>query len=400
MKKTNLFLTLTAAIVMITGTSCTIYPDSVPEDSSSQIIVTVPKASTAETSKNSENTTNSESDSTSATTEPETVPADMEDLDIQQTAWKLYENAQDIYFGMVYTRQYFSINGNTIDGGFNEIADERVKTVADVKAEVRHIFAESLAVQYDKIIDEAYKEYNGKLYELQNGKGGDLYFENVELTLISSDENKAEFNAVAHYRGFSNITRKFTIIRENGMWKVSEFTNPTSEPHEDNVTTPTSNIPDEPDKAEMENLASNIYAEGMNLYFNIVINGSYGETNSNYIVNDYGLVFYEMSDPAITSIKDIEDVMRRYFTESCVAEMREKIANHYIEKDGKVYQCIAGKGGVFDKFDFKFEKNENDKAYFNVSVYGANGDNRIYDTVPHVLSKENGNWKISEYTYY
>ena len=60
MKKTNLFLTLTAAIVMITGTSCTIYPDSVPEDSSSQIIVTIPKESSAKTSENSENTTNSE----------------------------------------------------------------------------------------------------------------------------------------------------------------------------------------------------------------------------------------------------------------------------------------------------------------------------------------------------
>ena len=142
----------------------------------------------------------------------------------------MYSNAKDVFFGVIINGSYFETNGNTIkeDQGtiLNEVSDSRVSTVADVKAEVRKIFSESYAAQYDSQIDFVYKEVDGKLYQIQQNKGGLFSMEDIEIELISADDHKATFNVVVHVSGGSDVysVDPFTLVYENGSWKVSEYT--------------------------------------------------------------------------------------------------------------------------------------------------------------------------------
>lgn len=147
-------------------------------------------------------------------------------FDLLNEAKELYDTADSVYFKIIYTRTFFKLGENTAKDYFYEVIDESVNSIEAVKQEVRKTFTESAASLYDEIIDNNFYEENNKLYTFHNSKGGDVSFRGVDLELISSDENTAYFNAVAHYEGYCDITRPFAIVCENGVWKVSEFSSP------------------------------------------------------------------------------------------------------------------------------------------------------------------------------
>lgn len=101
-------------------------------------------------------------------------------------------------------------------------------------------------------IDEKYKEVDGKLYQQQSGKGGNVTLKGVDIKFIAADDNKASFHATAHYTDRSDITEPFTLVYENGDWKVSEFSDPNlfTEVY---VTGSSTDVPTSTDSSEKNN---------------------------------------------------------------------------------------------------------------------------------------------------
>lgn len=61
------------------------------------------------------------------------------------------------------------------------------------------------------------------------GKGGVFSMEDVDIEFVSANSNKMEFQVSLYdpYRsGMYLGTMPFTLVYENGDWKVDEFTEP------------------------------------------------------------------------------------------------------------------------------------------------------------------------------
>ena len=138
----------------------------------------------------------------------------------------LYTKALSYYWGDVET------NGNTIqDGMYMEISN-----ISDVK----NTFSTQGFKQYMET-NGFVQEIDGKYYRVAADRGGDIsYLGREELKIESTDENKIVFTATEKYAAneddwgreeyeVTDITRKnnkFIIVKENGEWKVEDFTMP------------------------------------------------------------------------------------------------------------------------------------------------------------------------------
>ncbi len=319
---------------------------------------------------------------------------------------QLYDAACDMYFGIVFNGGYFQENGNSsskLNMSFHEVSDERATTVADVKAELRTVFSESCASQYDSQVDEKYKEVDGKLYQQQNGKGGNVTLEDVEIKFISADDSKASFYATAHYTDRSDITEPFTLVYENGDWKVSEFSDPNlfTEVYVTGSSTDVSTSTDSSETEQWETKARQLYSNAKDVFFGVIINGSYFETNGNTIKEDQGTILNEVSDSRVSTVADVKAEVRKIFSESYAAQYDSQIDFVYKEVDGKLYQIQQNKGGLFSMEDIEIEliSADDHKATFNVVVHVSGGSD-VYSVDPFTLVYENGSWKVSEYTHY
>lgn len=413
MKKKILFTLLTA--VMLTTTSCAVDVGSLPIDKIPIEIVQGTKSD--DTHVTYSNTTADKNDfvvtaavqtvpvqtdsidtvttsvqtlsenNTTVHTETTTIPA----IDLQSKAQELYNTASDVYFRMIYTRHGFTFasDGNEIISGgiFGDVTSKE-----DVKREMRKTFADPVASQYDAMIEEYFKEENGKLYTYQNGKGGNVLLENVDLVLVSSDGNSAKFNAVAHYTGHQDISRPFSIVCEDGVWKVSEFSDPNCEPLEPVSTT----APEDNDDTEITAMAFEIYKKAHRMFFGIMTNGTYYETNGNFIIDEKGIQLNEISDSRVSCIDDIYSEIAEVFSETFVSEYAYKTEYIYTEIDGKLYQTEQGKGCAIDNDTAKLKLVYSDDYTLQFDVYNyLNGNSILQNMGQFTLVYENGSWKVS-----
>ena len=322
----------------------------------------------------------------------------------ESKARALYDDACNMYFGIIFNGSYFETNYNTTDelgANFYEISDSRVSTVADVKAEMRKVFSESYVSQYDNKINDKYKEYDGKLYQVFSGKGGNVALEDVDIEFISADDSKASFNAVAHYINEPDITEPFTLVYENDDWKVSEFSDPNLFMRYEtgsitDVTISTDNI----EKEQWESKAQQLYSDANDVFFGIIINGTYFNT-SDTIYYEQGIPLNKVSDSRVSTVADVKAEIRKIFSESYASQYDNKISNKYKEIDGVLYQIMQNKGGVFsmEDIDIEFISADDKKAKFNAIVHEPGGTD-VYGVDPFTLVYESGSWKVSEYTYY
>lgn len=413
MKKKILFTLLTA--VMVTTTSCAVDVGSLPIDKIPIEIVQGTKSD--DTPVIYSNTTADKNDfvvtaavqtvpvetdsidtvttsvqtlsenSTTVHTETTTIPA----IDLQSKAQELYNTASDVYFRMIYTRHGFTFasDGNEIISGgiFGDVTSKE-----DVKREMRKTFADPVASQYDAMIEEYFKEENGKLYTYINGKGGNVLLENVDLVSVSSDENSAKFNAVAHYTGHQDISRPFSIVCEDGVWKVSEFSDPNHEPLEPVSTT----APEDNDDTEITAMAFEIYKKAHRMFFGIMTNGTYYETNGNFIIDEKGIQLNEISDSRVSCIDDIYSEIAEVFSETFVSEYAYKTEYIYTEIDDKLYQTEQGKGCAIDNDTAKLKLVYSDDYTLQFDVYNyINGNSILQNMGQFTLVYENGGWKVS-----
>ncbi|MDE5937227.1 MAG: hypothetical protein K2G83_07465, partial [Ruminococcus sp.] len=314
-------------------------------DEQNRITQTSAVINTGETTYVSSSTNKYTSSETSALLNLMTeTPAPDDPVNLQEEAQKLYDAANDVYFHLIYTRDGLGFSPNYDEDMFSEVISGNdfgnLTAIDDVKREMRKTFADPVASEYEAMIEQNFCEKNGKLYSFINGKGGDLYFKNVELIPVYSDENLAKFNAVAHYLQ-EDITRPFSIVYENGSWKVSEYTCPYCEAHKTVSENPTEN-------SELTAMAFEIYKKAHNMYFHILRNGTYYETNGNFIIDETGLQLDEISDSRVSCINDIKSEITDVFSESLASEYYHGIEHIYRESEGKLYQIKQNKGDPID----------------------------------------------------
>lgn len=414
MKKKTLFILLTA--VMVSATSCAVDVGSIPIDKIPIEIVQDTKANDASVTYSNINADSSypvvtavqtipvQTDSIgltatyvhtsveNSTTAYTETTANLE-IDLQTKAQELYNIAGDVYFKMLYTRQGFTLAGHNsiyseiVSGGiFGDVTSKK-----DVKREMREVFAEPVASQYDAMIEEYFTEENGKLYTYVNGKGGNVLLESVDLVPVSFDGNSAEFNAVAHYSGYEDISRPFSIVCEDSTWKVSEFSDPNCEPLE----TVSDTVPEDNsgDNAEITAMAFEIYKKAHYMFFHILTNGTYYETNNNFIIDAAGRQHYEIFDNRVSCIDDIYSELAEVFSCNFISEYADRIEYIYTEADGKFYQVNQGKGGVIDYDTAKLQLVYSDDCTLQFDVYNYLNGNSI--TGQFTLVYENGGWKVN-----
>lgn len=137
----------------------------------------------------------------------------------------LYKKAATYYWGNVET------TGNSIqDGMYMEISNI---------SEIKSVFSAQGFRQF--IANNEYiSEIDGSYYRVAADRGGDLSYLGNELQVESITDNRIVFNSIEKYAADENewgltesqvtsITRKtnrFVIVKENGSWKVEDYTMP------------------------------------------------------------------------------------------------------------------------------------------------------------------------------
>ncbi len=156
---------------------------------------------------------------------------DSEKREYQDIATEVYFLGKMTYSKIVENGNYCQTNGNIYcsedDRLFYEVSDSEISSAEDLKKLVRCYFSESLASQYDSMIEQNYIEFDGKLYQHTSDKDADDadYF---SVNLISKDEDTLYFEAV-HYEPYVAEEKKikyyrlFSMTCENGKWKIGTF---------------------------------------------------------------------------------------------------------------------------------------------------------------------------------
>ena len=320
---------------------------------------------------------------------------------------ELYENAVHMYFGMLFNGSYYTTGSEEIQPQFMNITDSRITCINDIKAELRTVFSESLAIQYDSKIEQNYKEANGKVYQLNHGKGGNVSLIDWDIDTVSINDTEALFNVTSHYY-YGDVVHSLRLIYENNSWKISEYSDPNTEPYpssadtkpveENTIESVTTNISTE----YLNSFAKEMYLNASSLFFKMLVNGTYFEENGESIQDGYGTDLYRISDSRAVEIEDIKNIVREAFTESLAAEYDSRIESIYTESDGILYQKHMGKGGVYSEEDIELEVISADESYavFSVKKYQPFTQRTgNYTEDRFAITKENGCWKICEFNY-
>lgn len=106
---------------------------------------------------------------------------------------------------------------------------------------IKKVFSKNGLVQY-LAKNEFVKKFNGEYYRINADRGGDMYYIDNQLKVVSIDENKIVFNSIERYfdesTDFStlndnsediktnDIINSFILVKEEGVWKVEEYTLP------------------------------------------------------------------------------------------------------------------------------------------------------------------------------
>lgn len=153
------------------------------------------------------------------------------------------------------------------------------------------------------------------------------------------------------------------------------------------------------EKIQYQDIAQELYFYADLIYFKIVDNGNYCQTNGNIYCSDDNIFYDEVSDSEISSIEDLKKTVRCYFSESLASQYDSVIEQNYIELDGKLYQHTSDKNADdADYFSVNFISKDKDTFYFEAVHYDpyAEGNVIIYYS-PFSMICENGTWKINTF---
>lgn len=144
-----------------------------------------------------------------------TVLTNQEALDIGKTK---YQQAISCYWGNLEYSTELIENIGEADTAYYEVTNIN---------EIKQIFTTNAFADF---CDEyGLKEKNGVYYKVAADRGSDITYVGNELKVDSISENKIVYTSIETYNDNEEITTKeyqFILIKENGNWKVDEFTLP------------------------------------------------------------------------------------------------------------------------------------------------------------------------------
>lgn len=152
-------------------------------------------------------------------------------IQYKDIAIEVYYYAKMVYSRMLKGGNYCQTNGNIYcsndDVLYDEVSDSEISSIEDLKKTVRRYFSESLASEYDNMIEEHYIEFDGKLYQHTSDKnaGNAEYF---SVNFLAKDNKDTFYFEAEHYDPYAEektiiYYQPFSMTYENGTWKINTF---------------------------------------------------------------------------------------------------------------------------------------------------------------------------------
>lgn len=148
---------------------------------------------------------------------------------------ELFKSACDVnwkfHVGCPYTLDYESVAENSMGWQFYLITDEGINSLADVEADYHKVFSDA----YPNDLSEIFMEHDGRLYALDGGRGGNVYYIDSVITEVQQRlDNEIIFNVENRYSGddytgegeYTENAEFSAVIDENGTWRAGLFTLP------------------------------------------------------------------------------------------------------------------------------------------------------------------------------
>lgn len=128
---------------------------------------------------------------------------------------EMYTNAYESYWGSLE-------DGTEIINGSDNIDYINITNMNTIKEK----YTDKGFNQF--LIANQIKQKDGKYYRPYGDRGSDFTYQGHELVVNKITENKIEMTSIEKYNEPQNQTRKyeFVIMKENGKWKIDEFTLP------------------------------------------------------------------------------------------------------------------------------------------------------------------------------
>lgn len=108
---------------------------------------------------------------------------------------------------------------------FYLVTDPEINSVADVRNDYHKVFSSD----HDDYLDELFIESDGRVYCLNGARGSHIFYEGFELSEMERSDASISFKVTTNYSddGFGggeySEENPFTVVKENGIWKVDKF---------------------------------------------------------------------------------------------------------------------------------------------------------------------------------
>lgn len=162
-------------------------------------------------------------------------PMKQEDRLLMSAAEALFRSAMQKEWAFRYSPFFTTDSSASIENSFGwkyyKITTEGITSYADVLNEYHKIFSE----KYISDLSEYYKEYEGAVYFLHAGRGGDIYYSASKIVSVDSKtEGAISFTVENYYDGTDidgsaaySVKEEFSVeYGDDGIWKVVKFVLP------------------------------------------------------------------------------------------------------------------------------------------------------------------------------
>ena len=131
----------------------------------------------------------------------------------------------DTDYSVVYDENFEPVSAASENARYIAVTDSRFSSTAEIKAYLSSKLTGSALSSYSKLVDEFYRDHNGKLYTLFDHTTEAFYDEWVDdgLSIYNMTETSFDFDAPFKARGGALLGKAVvSATLEGGSWKISK----------------------------------------------------------------------------------------------------------------------------------------------------------------------------------
>ena len=131
----------------------------------------------------------------------------------------------DTDYSVVYDENFEPVSAASENARYIAVTDSRFSSTAEIKAYLSSKLTGSALSSYSKLVDEFYRDHNGKLYTLFDHTTEAFYDEWVDdgLSIYNMTETSFDFDAPFKARGGTLLGKAVvSATLEGGSWKISK----------------------------------------------------------------------------------------------------------------------------------------------------------------------------------